>query len=111
VPNGLRDLKYAVDTTTVAGTTFVRFTTTTLEAKDGADSQCTAEQSALGVMWKTISNPASSGAAATASKQVGDAYILYNRPQQGCSNVPSTTQLQSSQAKLLEDAVQTAKAI
>lgn len=111
LPDSIKDLKYAVDTTTVAGTTSVRFTTATLEAKDGTGSQCTATQSALGVMWKSASNPADTGAAATASKQVGDAYILYNRAQQGCSSNTSTTDLQSSQAKLLEAAVQTARAM
>lgn len=111
LPDSLKDLKYAVDTNSVPGTTFVRFTTATLEAQDGAGSQCTAAQSALGVMWKSASNPADTGAAATASKQIGDVYILYNRPQQGCSSNPSTTQLQSSQAKLLEAAVQTARAM
>lgn len=111
VPDGLKDLKYVVDTTSVSGTTFVRLTTGSLEAIDGESSQCSAAQSALGVMWKTTSNPADTGARATTYKKVGDSYILYDHPQQGCSNVPATNQRQSSQTMLLQAAVQTAQAI
>jgi len=78
---------------------------------DGASSQCTAAQSALGVMWKTTSSQADTGARATTHKKVGDAYILYDHPQQGCSNTPATNQLQNSQAILLQAAVQTAQEI
>lgn len=111
VPDSLKDLQYVVDTTSVPGTTFVRLTTASLEAMDGASSQCTAAQSALGVMWKMTSSPADTGARATTYKQVGAAYILYDHPQQGCSNKPATNQLQSSQATLLETAIQTAQTI
>jgi type II secretory pathway pseudopilin PulG len=111
LPNSLKDLKYAVDTTSVPGTTFVRITTTTLEAQDGAGSHCTAAESALGAMWKLDRDPATAGAAANTWKQVGSTYLLYSRPQQGCTNNPSTGQLQNDQVKLLEAAVQTAQAI
>ena len=102
LPDGIKDLKY-----TVTGSS-AYFTTTTLEQLDGAGSQCTAANGAIGAISRLSQDPKTTGGSYITSKAVGSFYLTYNTPQQGCSRNTATNQLQLSQAKLLQQALDTA---
>lgn len=108
LPDNLKGLTYVADTTSVQGTTFIRFTTTSLRSADGSQSQCGAGQGPLGVMWTSTQDPATSGASVNVHKQIGNFYLLYQRPQGVCSNNDATLQMQLAQRTALEQTVSTA---
>jgi hypothetical protein len=110
LPDGIKDLKYVIDRS-VPDNPVANFTTTTLEQKDGANTQCTANQHPLGAMWRTSDDPKLSGAQYAASKAVGSFFVLYDTSAQGCSSDRSTVDLQSSQAILLKQALNTATVV
>ena len=104
LPDDLTGLKYIVKNNT-DGSLAAFFTTSVLEQMDGATSQCSASNGAIGAMSivpKTGFTPD-----AAAFKLVGGSYAVYQQPQSSCASNAVTGNFQLSQIQSLKGVVDT----
>ncbi len=106
LPVGLEDLTYEIQhSPTVKGKAGVgaHFGTVALNKANNAGSYCTASSSPLGMIVGYNQNPDELFAASgpTTVKQIGDYYVGYFHPQQGCSEDAILSAMQEKYLRLM----------
>ncbi len=115
LPKGLADLKYAGQTnvpSTDGNGTIAKasFSTSSLEAKDSANSLCTPAHAPLGVIVQYDSQPKGLDSSIPVRK-VGNFYLAYSAAQSACSDDNGIPNLVLSQAALLKQAFEGATSL
>jgi|GEM_PF-5969392 hypothetical protein len=104
--NDIKDLAYSIKTDAASGTTYVSFSTQSLQTQGG--SNCGADQAPLGQIEISQKDPATPGGAVmTYLIKSDNFYVIYGTPQATCSDVKTVQDLQANQLHLLQEALKT----